>query len=252
MLLEFIIGIFSLIVSIISLIITIKQKKLQFNIFNNELVNNKKFTLSKIKFLYNETPVDKLTNSKIVFWNSSFHAIKKEDIPEAAHLAISLNEGKIIEISVLKGDETANRVLLPYISETYATITFDYLNRKEGGIIQVMHTGNEDSISISGKIIGGKIKTSQEKHTNVNKFIHMILFFSYAFLFFFVFSIIVPTNMLGEYRRLYFETVPEKYGIINLQKLLVLITFMIFSGVFGFFQEKVIDFTPKNCKENNE
>ncbi len=248
--------ILSLLLSIIGLIATIKiafiQKILQFNIFNSELINNKKFTLSKIKFLYDETPVEKLTTSKIVFWNNSFRAIKKKNIPKAAPLTISLKEGKIIEISVLEGNETGNKVSISNTSDTHAIIKFDYLNRKEGGIIQVMHTGNEDSISISGKVIGGKIKTSQEKHTNIHKAVHMILIFLYAYFSFLVFSIIVPPNMISESRRLYLETVPEKYGIINVQNLLFLTAIIMISWVLVFFQEKVINFTPKNCKEDQE
>lgn len=244
--LSFILAVISLIIAIIS----IKRKIIQFNIFNNELVKEKDFELSKLKFLYNGKPVEKLTVSKIVFWNNSFPAIKKEDIPENAPLKIFLNEGKIIEISILKGNETSNKVSITYISDTCAIITFEYLNRKEGGIIQVMHTGNESSINISGNIIGGKIKTSQEKHSIIYKYARMGAICLYAYLSFLIFSIIIPPNMINEARRRYLETVPEKYGMINVQNILWLNILMIFSCGVVFFQEKVIDFTPKNCRKD--
>lgn len=246
-----ILTILSFILAVIS-IIRMKMKVLQVNLLNNKLVNKEDFQFPKLKFSYNEESVEKLTASKVIFWNNSFSEIKNEDIPEAAPLTISLKDGKIIDASVLKGNETSNKVSISYINDTCAKITFDYLNRKEGGIIQVMHTGDEDSINISGKIIGGKIKTSQERHSIIHKFVHMGLTALYAYLAFLIFAIFIPPNMINETRRLYLETVPEKYGAINVQNIIFLIVTIMLSSVIIIFQEKVIDFTPTNCRYNKE
>lgn len=212
----------------------------------------KNFQFKKLKFSYDNKPVEKITASKIIFWNNSFSEIRKSDIAEAAPFKISLKNGKIIDVSILKGSETSNKISITHISETDINITFDYLNRKDGGIIQIMHTGDEDSINISGGIIGGTIKASQKHHHIIRKVLHIIGATIYAYFAFLVFIMIIPPNLINEPRRHYLETVPEKYGAINAQNIIFLIIMIILSLIFTLFQEKTTDFIPKNCRGNNE
>ena len=54
------------------------QKILKFYIINNELITSNKTILSKLEILYNDTPVNNLTVTKIVFWNNAFPTIKRK------------------------------------------------------------------------------------------------------------------------------------------------------------------------------
>lgn len=232
-------------------IFSLMQKRLLFDIFSYNLIDSKKIPLSKMKVYYSEENVEKLTASKIVFWNSAFQHIDKADISTTAPLTIELNEGKILDITVVKGDKSPTMVSVSREGEKKAIFSFDYLNRKKGGIIQIIHTGDEDSINISGEIKGGYITTFQGKHSFVLRILRMIMFSFFFFLFALIFIIFAPPNMIMECRRVYLETVPEKYGIINLQNFLFISIMLMFSGVFAFFQEKN-NFIPTNCRDKKK
>ena len=57
----------------------------------------------------------------------------------------------------MKGANTTNAIKIENTEEHTNCITFDYLNRLEGGILQVIHTGKINSITVSPKLIDGKI-----------------------------------------------------------------------------------------------
>ena len=132
-------------------------KKIKCHIYSQEVINNKEAFLSKLNILYDGESIDRLTITKITFWNNSFPTINSADIIEAAPFSAFINNGSILECSVLKGDNTPNRIDAILSEDNKVKISFDYLDRKEGGIIQVVHTGDEDSIDITRKIKGGKV-----------------------------------------------------------------------------------------------
>jgi len=92
----------------------------------------------------------------LTFGNKTSPTIQKTDIIDAEPLVTFSKNGKILDVSVLKGNVSSNMIEVSLINDTTANITFDYLNKKEGGIIQVIHTGNRNSIDITGKIKGAK------------------------------------------------------------------------------------------------
>lgn len=137
---------------------SLPRKTIRAIISDNELITNKQSDISKLKILYDDKSVDKLTVTKLTFWNGSLQTIHNTDIIAAAPLSIFAKNGKILEVSVLEGENTPNKINVSLADDTTANITFDYLDKSEGGIIQIIHTGDLKSIDITRKIKGGKIK----------------------------------------------------------------------------------------------
>ncbi len=198
---------------------SLAQKTILTTIRNNELITNMQSNISKVKILYDDKIIDKLTVTKLTFWNNSLPTIYPADIIDAEPLSIFTNNGMILEVSVLKGDDTPNRISVSLANNTTANIAFDYLDKGEGGIIQIIHTGT--FISVTRKIKGGQVKPVQR-----------------------LFKIVYPITMT-------ISEVIVVIIVINYPKSIMLFFwFIIIFGLIGavdIFTDHS-NYTPKNCK----
>lgn len=219
--------IFVIILPIICLILAYKsipQKVLIYTTTDNILIANKEATLKHLSVTYNKKKVTQLTITTITFWNNSFPTINFSDIVDADPLRILIKNGKILSASVLKGYNTSNCVDVELIDKKTALINFDYLDRKEGGIVQVVHTDGEKSISLSNKIKGGKVKFRNIKLFQTIMF--FIIFSIYTDLFIYIILI-------------------SSFSV--LLKILASILLFILTIVVVFYSISFGDFIPKNC-----
>lgn len=194
---------------------------------SNELIVNKQPNFSKINILYDNRDVDGLTVTKLTFWNKTASPIRKSDIIDAAPLSILSKNGEILDVSVLNGENTPNKIGASLINDTTVHITFDYLNRKEGGIIQIIHTGNHNAIDITRQIIGGEIKVKKVSDLSYRRSILASIIFALL-----IFSLYQYSN----------------YWIIALLVIIMSILFTILVTAAN-FKDLYKDYVPKNCRK---
>jgi hypothetical protein len=111
--------------------------------------------------LHNGQPIRNLTVTKVSFWNGGRQTINASDVVKADPVRITLTEGHILEAPVLFFKNKANQFAaeLSADGKTIA-ITFDYMDKDEGVILQILHTGKSSAnISVVGKIKGVGIPT---------------------------------------------------------------------------------------------
>lgn len=217
------------------------QKVIRYTISNFELITNGQSALSDLSIFYDEIEITKLTVTRVVFWNDSFPTIHNTDLIDAAPFTISTKNGNIFKVSVINGSETPNKINALLLDNKNAKIFFDYLDRKEGGIIQIIHTDEPESIKISSKIKGGKIISSKNKWLK-----RFLIIFVPAI----IFAFLVEDNSFGLFPKSWYIT----KEVTNLSpKYEALSTFVIsipLSVCFIFyFIEKRIGITPKNCRK---
>lgn len=163
----------SFIVAFISVILVIilhkrgqRTKKPTFLVRSSNLVSDFSSKFAKLQILYSSREIENLTVSKIAFWNDGAQTIDSRDVAEADPLRIVLKEEyNILDVSVIYTKNEANRFgVLPFEEGRSVKITFDYLDKDEGGVIQLIHTGKGSSdIEVSGIVKGvGKAKS---RHT---------------------------------------------------------------------------------------
>lgn len=156
MLSGFIIGAVALVGMIIIWYISKKEKKPVYTIGSHNLIQDFSSKLSNLVIHYNDENVKNLTVSKISFWNEGRDTINYADIAPVKPIIIASNEGiKILEISIIYSIEPANRFQLIEI-ERYKqyNLTFDYVDKNQGVVIQVVHDGKGDNIKLTGLIKG--------------------------------------------------------------------------------------------------
>lgn len=223
---------FTVIVAVGGLILAYRstpQKVLKCKISSSALITQKQSVMSKLSILYDGRNIDNLTVSTITFWNNSFPTINKTDIIDAAPLSIIVNDGEILDVSVLQGGNTPNCIgVVPEDNNTFK-IVFDYMDKKEGGIIQIVHTGGKHSIDASRKIKGGKIVVIHKSVTKVKEYVFTLI------------GSLIYAMFLNGMPMIF----PKYAHVFN-----IIILFIAFASglLYGWWCNK--EFIPKNCKSN--
>lgn len=193
---------FSNLWSIISLSITLtfalyfyfKSKKVKLPLYShwsiniiNEFVNK----FESLEMTYSGLPIENLTVTKILFWNGGNDTIDDQDISRVDPLKIQIKEKyKILESNVLYSKNPANQFSIKTADDkSNAMLKFDYLDKDEGGIIQLIHTGKSfKDIEIHGTIKGAG------KPVHANQFLFMLNLPYFKRI---VFIIVIPILLIG-------------------------------------------------------
>ena len=113
-----------------------------------------RFPTLKITFEGHEEDLQNLTVTKVAFWNQGEEAIRKADV--SSPVTIHLKDGfKIIDASIIQNKGGNNEVTITTTANKKSIpISFKYLDKNEGTVIQVFHTGSSNDVSVDGTIIG--------------------------------------------------------------------------------------------------
>jgi hypothetical protein len=119
-------------------------------------------SFNELEFTFNNNKIKNFTKTKLIFWNNGRKIINKKDIPKAGPLKIKLSESsyKILSYKILKVNNPANQIKLEY-NETNQEITlkFDYLNKNNGAVVEIIHDGKtKKDIKLEGDIKDGTVK----------------------------------------------------------------------------------------------
>ena len=143
-------------------------KRLTYAQKTNTLIHNQEKSFKKISVFYEDKPIENLYVSKIAIWNSGNRVLKGEtDFVNDHHLDITLEEDcEILETNIINYTEKTNAFNASQIDNSKLTINFDYAEKNDGIVLQVIHTGLKNDINLSCKIIGGQPlkEYSKEKH----------------------------------------------------------------------------------------
>ncbi len=142
---------------------------------------------------YQDKKIDNLAVSRFAIWNSGKEVIEKSDLVESHQLKISTKDrAKILDCSLIYVNDEDNKFNIKNICEESAEICFDYLDTRDGAVIQVIHTGNRDELCIDCKIKGGK-KLNIRNNLKNNK--HNIFESKYSQLLLFITEIGLATKI---------------------------------------------------------
>jgi len=132
-----------------------KVRKPRYYIKSHNLVTDFSSKITKLKMLYDNEQIERLTVSKIAFWNGG-ETINKVDIADTEPLRIeTIGSCDIVDANVIKVVNPVNNFCVEIINKKEVRILFDFLDRGQGGAIQIMHTGKESSdIKVDGFVKG--------------------------------------------------------------------------------------------------
>lgn len=108
-----------------------------------------------LQVLYAGQNISNLSVTKIAFWNAGKETIDKSDIACISPIKIEIDpEYDMLDANILFQKNKSNNFKIELSEDKKnISINFDYLDHKEGAVIQILHTGNDNGdLSISGSI----------------------------------------------------------------------------------------------------
>lgn len=144
----------------LAIIFYIKGKKVKLPCYAVRTVNIVRDLVSKFESLemrYSGQPIRNLSVTKIAFWNAGRDTVDAQNIAPADPLRVRVKKGcKIFDAKIVYAKNLANQFSTTISDDqSYTTLQFDYVDKDEGVVIQLIHTGrSNDDIKVRGSIKG--------------------------------------------------------------------------------------------------
>lgn len=146
----------SLVYAVITQRINKERKQLSFYKTSQPIIRDQRREFDKLSVLYDGQSVDSVCVSTVTIWNSGNRTINDSDIVESKELSISLlDDNRILSADIIAISEDTNSFKINIIDNNCVKITFDYVDKKDGVVVQIIHTGQSESVDINCKIKGG-------------------------------------------------------------------------------------------------
>jgi len=166
-LISFVITILSIILSIYLYFKSKRQRLPTYVVRSVNLIEDSVSKLNEIEILYAKSKVRNLSVARIAFWNAGSETINGSDVTKASPLKVVGREGvDFLGLEIVYEKNKANNFNLSPVNDpeepgkhlqNEMEITFDYIDKNEGIILQVFHTGKtNENIEIQGVIKGSK------------------------------------------------------------------------------------------------
>jgi hypothetical protein len=111
----------------------------------------------KIEVRYRGKDVPLVTRTVVAFWNAGRQPIRRDDLVENHPLEILVpSNTEILEVRVVATTRPdIDFAVFPEIPSTKPQIGFSFLNHRDGGTVEILHTGSDPyAVSIEGAIVG--------------------------------------------------------------------------------------------------
>lgn len=151
-------GLFLAIVSIVLAVIALRRPRLAYRTRSLTLIGQPDAVpYGDISILFNGAPVPRLVATRLGFWNAGNTTVRRADIVEKDPLTVCFEERTTILGSRTVSETRAMnecRLSLNRDVQSCAFLTFDYLNRGDGAVFEIIHTGSRGGPSVKGSIRG--------------------------------------------------------------------------------------------------
>ena len=163
----FILGVFSLLFALYSYNNRHPSKKrLCYSIRSHTII--KKFpNVDKLSLKYNEKTIDAVTITFLAIWNNGKSTIYPSDFLKGAPLSVyAVDKSEILKMEIVYYSNKLSEFKINSTGNNRFKMTFNYLEKNEGVILKIVHTGSSSkSITVNCHIKGDK-KPSQINFTD--------------------------------------------------------------------------------------
>jgi len=134
--------------------------KKEFSCYRNSyrVVRAGKSFIPELELKYKGTEIQELVVTKYAIWNSGNMMLHESDIVEEKSLQIVGDEktSHILDAKIIQCSDEDNKFNIEKSVDGNVKLSFDYVNVKDGIVVQIVHTGEAKDIKVSCKIKGGK------------------------------------------------------------------------------------------------
>lgn len=164
---SFALAIIGIILAIIFYFRSQKNKIPCFAESSNTIIEGLNKALDGLEVHYKGKLQERVTVTKVVFWNDEKETIDKSDMVQKDPLRIEIPSSvMLLDVQIIDAKSDSNSVILgePTLTENAViyTLGFEYLDQNDYLVIQIVHSGSSlEKFEIKGKIKGAKsVRTS--------------------------------------------------------------------------------------------
>ena len=157
-----VLAIFGILLAIIFYFRSQKNKTPCFEEKSNTIIEGLHKSLDGLEVHYKGKAQDRITVTKVAFWNDGKETIDKSDMVEKDPLRIEIPKSiEVLDVQVIDVSSNSNSVTLSKVitaeNEITYTMDFEYLDQTEYFVVQIIHNGTaQEQLEIKGKIKGVK------------------------------------------------------------------------------------------------
>lgn len=155
----YLIGVISLLLAVVFYIRSKREKRPRFAYFSVSLIGGVKSFLPDLSIQYKGKSCTRVTATRFYFWNAGREPLKRSDIPPSSPLRIESNPSvEILGVEIVGETDVASQLSASAQGANNGVrLDFEYLDRDDGAVIQIIHAGTtETRFSMIGKIIGAE------------------------------------------------------------------------------------------------
>lgn len=182
----FALGIIGIVLAVIFYVRSIKERLPCFEMNSNTIIEGLHKALDGLQLHYKGTPQERITVTKLAFWNAGRETIDKRDLVETDPIGIAYPSTlEILDIQVTQVSAKSNSVKLGSTTVQgnvhFYPIDFEYLDNKDYFVIQIIHSGKAtEHIEFKGKIKGVK-KIEKITDAKIDKIYFKLSPFTFGF-----------------------------------------------------------------------
>lgn len=133
-----------------------KRKQFTYAIKSNHIIHNSVAKIDKLDLRFDGKRIDDLSITRIVIWNSQNKEIRDNDMVSDYDLSVAIDDDfEILDAKILYENEPANKFTIKNLHSKKITLEFEYVDKKEGVVLQIIHTGKAQNLKVDCKIKGG-------------------------------------------------------------------------------------------------
>lgn len=151
------------------------RKEFSYSFVSHSIVRDGNKLDPAIKVTFNGTELNNLTSTRFVIWNSGNQVINSSDMVREKGITITAADGvEILSVEIVGRSDETNKFYLSGGLESTQCLSFDYVDKQEGVVLQIFHTGLNDDLSMSCKIKGGKQVRNANKSLGKRKILSKV------------------------------------------------------------------------------
>jgi hypothetical protein len=155
--LGYLLGLIGVLATIFAYIKQRRVKRLSYSVQSTSFIRDYKSTIPRLDVTYDGRTIQNLTITTFLIWNSGTETIDNADIANADPLQFIPDEDStILYCEVAAMSLPANRV-----SITSNKLSFDYLDKDEGAVVKILHTGISSSVQFFGTLKGTTVRSQK-------------------------------------------------------------------------------------------
>lgn len=159
---SYILAFLSVVLAFVFYIKSKREKLPMYQTYSYTLIDGMDSELGELQVSYKNQPQQRVTVTKLGFWNGGRETISREDIVHSDVLRIEMPAGaSLLDAKVLKSNEPSNGFKLGEannsdpLKASHIPLSFEYVDIRNAVLIQLIHTGSaEAKIRVIGKMKG--------------------------------------------------------------------------------------------------